>query len=99
VGALLLFLNAKSYEIKETKISGAEYLNLEKIEKIVDKNLSGKNLFFIKNKNFLFYPESNLKKELKENFIEIKNVDILYKNIFNFNKIDINIEQKDKKYL
>ena len=97
--ALIFFLNLSSFRIKEIKIDGDEFLNKEKISKIIEKELSNKNFLYISNKNFLFYPEDKLKKELKKEFIEIDDIDISYKSLINLKEIDIKIKQKQKKYL
>lgn len=97
--AFIFLLNQKSFSVKNIEIIGNEYLDNNKINSIIDSNLSGKNKFFISNKNFIFYPESEIEKSLKKEFIEIDNIDISYKSFYNYNNIIIKIKQKNKKYI
>lgn len=99
ITAFIFLLNQNSFLIKKIKITGNEYLDNKKINFILDSKMSGKNSFFISNNNFIFYPESKIKESLKKEFIEIDDIDISYKSLFKYNSIEINIKQKEKKYI
>ncbi len=99
LASLIFFLNFKALSIKDIKISGTKFLNEEKINKIIEKNLSGKNNFFISKRNFIFYPENKIINDLKKNFIEINDVDISYSSFVDFRNLKVDIKQKEKKYL
>jgi len=95
----IFLMNTKIFALNDIDIYGDKYLDKDKIKKIINSDIEGKNNFFILNRNFIFYPESKIENDLKKNFIEIKDVDISYKSFINYKNIKIDIEQKEKKYL
>ena len=95
----IFLMNTKIFALNDIDIYGDKYLDKDKIKKIINSDIEGKNNFFISNRNFIFYPESKIENDLKKNFIEIKDVDISYKSFINYKNIKIDIEQKEKKYL
>ncbi len=95
----VLFFNSDYLSIKKNDIDikNKKYLDQKKIDEIVNSILNEKYYNIFSKKNYLFYPKNEIKNKLKDNFKELKSVEI--KNGDYFNNIILNLEEEKRNYI
>ena len=92
----IFFFNMDFFRLENIKVSGlSPFENLEIKQNILDKNKE-KYWGIYKKDNFIFYPESDIKKEIYKNE-KVKSVDISY--FKNLKNIEVNIEKKKTEHI
>ena len=93
----LVFLSyIKKINIDTVVISGNKIVDTKNIEDIVKTDLSGKYIWLFPHSNSFIYPENKIKKDLMDKFKRI--IDISF-NIKNNKIIEVNIKEREGKYL
>lgn len=85
---LILVLHLSLFKINSINISGADSVSIQNIEKTVKSSIDGSYLYIIPRSSFIFYPKSEIRNILINDYPEIKDLDIKIKGLTNLN-IDI----------
>lgn len=79
LASLIYISNRPSLNISEINIVGNKVLDVQTLKNTVQKQLTGKYLWFFSKTNILLYPESKIKSELKNKFKRIQDVNLSVK--------------------
>lgn len=87
-------LRLEQFQVSNILISGNKVIPQEKIQSIVEDNLSGTYFFLSPKTNIFFYPKSRITKQIEDEFERVKEVSV---NFVNLKSIEVKILERTPK--
>jgi hypothetical protein len=88
---IVFSLKSERINISNIDINGNSALASKVLKRFIEEKISGNYVYVFPKSSILLYPRKNLQLELLDNFKEIKDIDISFKNL---QSISVNIEER-----